>query len=452
MPLDRHTSRRLALCVLAVLSSGVAPARAQQVGPGAPSPSPNEVTPVARTAVKPAQLTIEEAVRRAVALNELARSADKQILAAQARVSRAEAFFYPEITATGSYTRELYDPSWTDRSIVGGTGLRGDLTIVATLFDGRGFPLLRQAKLSREAQKLESAQQKLLLAYDAASLFLAALGQDSVLKAAEARVKLARASAQDARARAEAGLVSSNDVTRVELELSAAERDYATASAELGRARLRVGQIIDADTIGELVPPEGLLGEALAQSAPDATPMAEAGKNSKRLDLAALDKRAEAAEAFAEEPNWRLAPTAAVAFGTYYGTLSLTLTWTLFDGGERYADRDERLALAAVAQLDADAAARRAGTETRDAMLSLSASRSVLEQAERTAEIARKNGAETAELYRQGLSTAFTVADANAQLFDAEVALVRARYSMALALLDLRRAYGLDPFGREPAR
>jgi outer membrane protein TolC len=76
----------------------------------------------------------------------------------------------------------------------------------------------------------------------------------------------------------------------------------------------------------------------------------------------------------------------------------------------------------------------------------------VLEQAERTAEIARKNGGETAELYRQGLTTAFTVADASAQLFDAEVALVRARYSMALALLALRRAYGLDPFGREPAR
>jgi len=442
-------TRRLGLFALVVLGGSGARLGLAQSAP-APEAAPRQpVLPVAATAP---QLTLEEAVRRAVARNEVSRSADKQVLAAEARVDRAEAFFYPEVTATGSYTRELYDPSWTERSIQGGTGLRGDLTIVATLFDGRGFPLLSQAKLSRDAQKLESAQQKLLVAYDTASLYLAALSQDSVRKAAEARVTLARASADDARARAAAGLVSSNDVTRVELELSSAERDYATASVEVGRARLRVGQIADLDTVGTLVPPDDLLGAALAQSAPDAQPMAAAGKTSKRLDLMALDKRAEAAEAFAEEPNWRLAPTAAVAYGAYYGALSLTLTWTLFDGGERYADRDERMALAAVAQLDADAAARRAGTETRDAMLSLSASRSVLEQAERTAEIARRNSGETAELYKQGLTTAFTVADANAQLFDAEVELVRARYSMALALLDLRRAYGLDPFGREPAR
>jgi outer membrane protein TolC len=441
-------TRRLGLFALASLGfAGAATVRAQETAATAPPP------PVTAPAVTRPKLTLEEAVRRAVARNETSRASDKQVLAAEARVDRAEAFFYPELTASAGYIKQVYKPSWTsDRGVFGGTGLRSDLTITATLFDGRGFPLLRQAKLARDAQKLETAQTKLMVAYDTASLFLAALSQDNVLKAAEARVTLARASAEDARARAAAGLVSSNDVTRVELELSAAERDHATAAVELNRARLRVAHIIDAEIAGELVVPEGLLGEALAQAAPDAKPVAAAGQNSKRLDIAALDKRAQAADAFAEEPNWRLAPTAGLAYGAYFGTLAVTLTWTLFDGGERYAERDERLALAAVAQLDADAAARRAGTETRDAMLSLSASRSVLEQAERTAEIARKNGGETGELYRQGLATAFALADANAQLFDAEVSLARARYGMAVALIDLRRAYGLDPFGREPAR
>jgi hypothetical protein len=36
------------------------------------------------------------------------------------------------------------------------------------------------------------------------------------------------------------------------------------------------------------------------------------------------------------------------------------------------------------------------------------------------------------------------------QLFSAEVELVRARYGIATALLDLRAAAGLDPFGKEP--
>jgi hypothetical protein len=41
------------------------------------------------------------------------------------------------------------------------------------------------------------------------------------------------------------------------------------------------------------------------------------------------------------------------------------------------------------------------------------------------------------------------VSDASAGLFDAEVALARERYGLALAMLDLRAALGLDPAGQE---
>jgi outer membrane protein TolC len=280
---------------------------------------------------------------------------------------------------------------------------------------------------------------------------LAALSQEEVLTAAKARVELARASTNDAEARFHAGISSSNDVTRVQLELSAAERDLATAEAERLRARLRVAHILDTpiDAARPLVSPDVLLTEALVQADTTARPTES---ELTRLDVQALQKRAAAAAAFAQEPYARLAPTAGVQYRAYEGSLTLVLTWTLFDGGERYAERDERLALAAVAGLDVDAAARRASTETTDAMIGLSASRTVLEQAERTAEIARANNGETAELYRQGMSTALAIADASARLFDAEVVLARSRYAMAVSLLELRRAYGLDPFGKEPTQ
>jgi len=57
---------------------------------------------------------------------------------------------------------------------------------------------------------------------------------------------------------------------------------------------------------------------------------------------------------------------------------------------------------------------------------------------------------ETAELYRQGLSTALQAADANVSLFEAEVTLVQERYGLAIAFLNLEAALGLDPFGKEP--
>jgi len=80
----------------------------------------------------------------------------------------------------------------------------------------------------------------------------------------------------------------------------------------------------------------------------------------------------------------------------------------------------------------------------------LSSQQASLKQAEVALEYARKNAAEIAQLYRQGLSSALQVADANVQLYDAEVQFVRQRYGLAIAYLNLEAAQGLDPFGKEP--
>jgi outer membrane protein TolC len=88
--------------------------------------------------------------------------------------------------------------------------------------------------------------------------------------------------------------------------------------------------------------------------------------------------------------------------------------------------------------------------EVRDALVSLTNQRATLKQATVAYDVAKRNAAETAELYRQGLGTALQVADANVRLFEAELALVQARYGMGIAYLSLEAALGLDPFGKEP--
>ena len=62
---------------------------------------------------------------------------------------------------------------------------------------------------------------------------------------------------------------------------------------------------------------------------------------------------------------------------------------------------------------------------------------------------ARRSSEESAILYRQGLTTALAVTDANVRLFEAEVDLARAQFDLALALLALRQAVGRDALGRE---
>jgi len=131
-------------------------------------------------------------------------------------------------------------------------------------------------------------------------------------------------------------------------------------------------------------------------------------------------------------------------------TVGATLSWTLFDGLARFADRRERQAQAKLADLDVQAAARRVDVEVREALVSLENQRASLKQASVAYDVAKKNAAETAELYRQGLASALEVADANVSLFEAEVALVQERYGLGVAFLNLEAALGLDPFGKEP--
>jgi outer membrane protein TolC len=90
--------------------------------------------------------------------------------------------------------------------------------------------------------------------------------------------------------------------------------------------------------------------------------------------------------------------------------------------------------------------------DVRQALTALERGQAEAREAEATALAARRNMEETRELYLQGLRESLAVADAALQLFSAEVELVRVRYGIGAALLDLRAVLGLDPLGKEPPR
>ena len=448
MRVDRRANHAAVCVVLAACVLAIGTARAQQAA-GA--------------------LTLEAAITRSLEHSERAQIAELRVRSADARVDKARSFFLPDVTLSGVYTHRFRE---TRQGFVDGSeqvlqaqnALNGSLVIGVTLFDGRSFPLYRQAGLEREAAGLDAVEQRRLLAFDTASQFLATLSQEQVLGAAETRVSVAQQSVGDARQRFEVGLVSSNDVTLLELQLSAAERDLTSARAAVRSARLDLGYAVDRPVAEPLAAPNVLLEAAAGSGAALASGVARK-QEVERLDVAAQHKRAAALRESAEEPLWRWAPSLGLAgigratnepgsFGgrNFDASVQLTLTWVLWDGGERSADRDDRLAQASAAELEARARHRSARTEVEQALVALERGHGVVAQATRTADIARRNGEETAELYRQGLGTALAVADASGRLFSAEVELARARYDLAVGLLALRRALGLDPFGKEPVR
>jgi outer membrane protein TolC len=448
----------MALVTSMLVASSAGRGRAQ-TAPGASGPAQPAGPPAATVTIDLAQ-----AIALALAHNERAQIAEQLSAAAEARVARARAFFFPDVSLTGSYRRGRSSGGLVQRDE---SALRATLGLGVTIFDARSIPLYRQARLDNEAARFEALDERRLLAFDAAAAYVATLGLEQVVAAAERRVELAGHIAADARGRVQAQLTSSNDLTRAELELTAAERELTRARAELDTGYLQLGFLLGAgvegpQVRGPLASPEALLADA-ATPPPEGAALVAAAR-AQRLDIAAGYKRSAALEQFAREPDARLWPSLELLgelgagaeddLGDRYTDwlISVSLRWVLWDGGVRVAERSERRATASVAELNARAAERQIARDVGTASIALRRAQTTVQQSEAVVAAARKNADESAILYREGLARAIEVADAVAQLFDAEVALARERYGLALALLDLRAVLGLDPLGKEMTR
>ena len=404
------------------------------------------------------ELSLESAVDAALSRNERALATRESTAAAEARRTQARAFFFPTLTVGANYTRRanetVRDVGGQQVTIQAFDAVSATGTARWTVFDARGIPLYRAAIADYDATKLEAAEARRLLAFEAADAFLKALSQVSVAEAARHRLEFATQSLGDARTRAGAGLASINELTRARLEEATAQRDKTRAEAAEKTARLALSGLLDVAEakVQSLSAPVELLKLAAEGSSK--------GQEVKRLDVLASQERSRQAEALATEPWLRLLPslsaTAQVKATNETGLsgrpvdgyVGVDLTWVLFDGGDRYGDAREKAAQARAAALSARASQRLAAVDSETALVALEAARSSRLQAQATAELSRQNAKETAELFRQGLTNSLAVSDASLKQFEAEVALAQEEYALAVALLGVRAAVGVDPLGR----
>src|SRR5688572_9451384 len=118
-------------------------------------------------ASEPSPLSLDGAVKLALSRNERARIAADQTQAAQARLDRARAFFFPELSLHGNYTRRAYE---TVREISGQRvtlqskdALSATAVGRLTLLDVRAWPLYRSARLERDAARFEQTESNRVL-------------------------------------------------------------------------------------------------------------------------------------------------------------------------------------------------------------------------------------------------------------------------------------------------
>ena len=429
-----------------------------------------------------APLTLAAAVSHALEHSERARIAQARTDAAEARMARARAVFWPDVTLSGNYTHRLFEAD------VGATGAalsgRGfsqpqDLFtatagLSATLFDFRAYPLLRQARHARTAARLTEREDRRALAFEAAQAFVSTLGATQILAAAGRRRTLAAHSLDEARARSGARLGSVHDVTRSELEVHTADTTLAQAQASADQARLALATLLGfaaAESMGPLAAPVSAVDQAPASTSPlctppdcavPAAPAVDSKVRARRADLEARRELLAGQNEYADEPGRRFVPS--LRFDAKYqlsseetmggrnddATLGLTLTWPIFDGFERDAEAEERRAVARELQALLDQAARSVDRDVQQALVMLTASRTVVASARAAAAASVRNADEAAALRAQGLAQAFEVADAQARQFEADVARTRAELGEIAARLQLSLALGEWPAGVEP--
>lgn len=394
-------------------------------------------------------MTIEEAVRLALTKNERAKQAELRVDAAKGSLERSRSQFLPTLSARGTLDRSLL-PRDQDE----GWQLQGSLTLRQPLVDPSAWPSYAQARHNLESEREGSVQDQRTLGYDAARAFLQALANEQVLAAAKGRLDRAQANLDDAKARAEAGLASTNDATRTALDVASAARDVSQQRGAVQRAYLNLGLLLGQTAKGPLTPPSGVQRiealmtrgtESLVRAAPD-----------RRADVRSLHARADALSASADEPYYRLAPTlsaTASATGTpdpapqragYDVGIGLELSWQIFEAG-RYGDMKQRAAQAADARLDESLRRRTAMNEVRTAFVSFDTARASYRISQDALAAAKQNSEETTVLYRQGLARSIELSDANSRLFDAELTVVSSRLALEQACIELRYALGLDP-------
>jgi len=407
-------------------------------------------------------LTLDEAQRLADRAYPTAGIARARLEKAEAARSGAWAALFPSLTAAGTYTRR---GTSTTRIVQGvpvaqiQDALRAEIGVDLALFDARALAVLSASGSNLEAQALESEETRRGLSFSVSAAFYGVLSAESLVSAAVKRREAAETTVTEARARFEAGLAAKNDLTRTELELAVARQEEASAIAGRARARVALGTWVGMEALGD---------RPVAEPGPIELPAGdelEAHALAERRDIQALSARVRQLDTLADEPLYRIVPTLGLRGALVFsnetqfgnppvdGNVAATLTWRIFDGGLRYADRDQRLADVREASLRVDEAKLRVRRELLDAQLGLDEARSTLVLAEARAKIAAQNAEEVRTLFSSGLAGALEQVDAAVAEFEANASASRQKVAVRVAELSFLAALGSWPgekMGNQP--
>lgn len=404
------------------------------------------------TASAPAMATtLEEALSEAYTSNP-------QLLAERARqratdelVSQAVSGWRPSVTVQGTYGKTDTDttipPAATTTTEL--EPWTASVTATQPIFQGgRVLAQTRQARAQVRAGRaqLAAVEQQVLLG--AVTAYMDVVRDEAVVELSEGQVAVLKRQLQAVRDRFEVGEIARTDVAQAEARLSRSQSALTAAQAQLTLSRSAYERIM-----GQT--PEGLERAPAAPSVPDSEDSAiEAGRSANPL-LAAAREQESAAEHGIDLAVGGLLPTLSVQaeFQRTEGTATSdsetertsvqgVLTVPLYQGGEEYSRVRQARATRSQQQLLVSQTAREVDESVKNAWDGLRSARASIEsdrEQVRANEIALEGVRQESDV---GLRTTLDVLDAEQELLDSRVALVRSQRNEIVAAFSLLAATG----------
>ena len=397
------------------------------------------------------QMTLQEAIQRALARNGAATMAQIEVTRAEALVRQVRASSFPTLTGNMTYTRLDNERTFGERVIAGANSLSGNVALNLPLLNTQHWVQWSQAKDNVALSRLNAVEVRRQIAAAVARAYLAILAQRRVIEVNERARDNANAHLAFARQRFSAGAGTRLELARAGQEAAADEAQVQVAYGGLARVREALGVLVGANGPIDAVAEEPALGQ------PPAMKPALDDIQLRRSDIHLQETRAAIVRKVVRDSWADFMPLLTALFQPFYQNpptlvqpltgwqVLLTLTVPLYDGGLRYGQQRERRALLASAQANLEQVVRQARADVRAAFAVLKQIDKALIAAHQAAQLAEEAFQLANRAYQAGATTNLELIDAVRRARDAETAAVMAEDAVRNARLDLLIASGHFP-------
>lgn len=368
---------------------------------------------------------------------------------ARYNLDQAESQLWPDIQATGEYTRQQ-EVTLGGQTFTEPNEWQAGVNLSQPLYQaGKLFAEQTRAREQIQAEEFRRDRNEEQILFNVASLYIRLLNAERQIEIARTALDREQRFLDRAQTLLEVGNVTRTAVLQAEVRVAEAERQLEQARNDRALLRDQLALEIGRDTLDGS--PASLPG--LEPPEEDLDRLIDRAMESRR-DLKLFKRQVEATRAGVEseeadfwpslnlDGNYNVQEESVTAPDGRTWNVGVIATFDLYDGGLRQAQLNAAHSQLDQAQIELERQRRIVRTDVRDARRRIETQRTVLRSLERQHQSAEENYRQVFRQFEEGLVSSLDVVEASTTLQETENRLANGRYQLQLDYLNLEQATG----------